>query len=91
MESETAALCEALATAHEVATGNALAQQAITEAVIATLLRSFPPLAAEMQTLLDLTAQEYRFRVSRAGRPAEAVFEERMAHIAGLVGALSGR
>lgn len=91
MENETTASGEAMAQAHQVATGNALAQQAITEAVIATLLRSFPPLAAELQTLLTVTAEEYRFRVSRAGQPAEAVFAERIAHTAMLVGALSGR
>ena len=91
MEQEIAAFAEATAQAQQLATGNALAQQAITEAVIAALLRSFPPLGAELQSLLAVTGQEYRLQVSREGQVAEAVFEERMAHMSEVVKALSGR
>ena len=78
-----------MAQAQQVATGNALAQQAITEAVIATLLRAFPPLAVELHASLALTAQEYRPDLQDEDRLVHSTFDKRIAQAKALVEAFS--
>lgn len=81
---------EAVARINELRMGNEAAQQAITEALMATLLTAFPPLTEQMRAHLEALSELQRQRLASEEPMAMKMFESRIDQAHGLLNALQG-
>lgn len=65
--------------------GAAAAQNAVLDALIATLLKQFPPMADPFLEMLDLTEDHHRLQMGHDTHIAHASLTKHLAHIRELV------
>lgn len=83
-------LIDNIAKTNEVRTGQAAAQQAITDALIVTLLQAYPHLLENLGTHLGELAAAERMHLAHEGASAKTAFDTRIHSTLGLLDALKG-
>lgn len=83
-------LIDSIAKANEVRAAQALAQQAITEALIVTILQSSPHLINKMGGHLEELSSAQRSQVGHEGSAPRAAFDNHILQTLGLLDALKG-
>jgi len=90
-DQEMAAFADAAGQALDLRLGDNTAQQAISDAFLATFFKAFPHLIADMQQSLDEAAQHHREQLGEEETLVQQMFDRRIAQANDLLDAMQGK